>query len=106
MLDSLSLLSSRGGGGGGGGVGSGVICLVLSVKLSSTELSFPSVVFVVSSLTSSRLVSTSSFDVQLQLLVRSFECSVSSKDVFGRGVLLHVSVKVSGYFGWRVLLEV
>ena len=67
MLSSLSLLSSGGGdggGGGGGGVG-GVICLVLSAELSSMELSFPSVVFVVSSSTSSRLVSTSYVDVQL-----------------------------------------
>ena len=102
MLESLSLSSS-----GGGGGGSGVIFLLLSAELSSTELSFLSVVLVViSSSTSSRLVSTSSVDVPLQLFFYSFECSVSSKVVFGRGVLLHVSVKVSGYFDWRVPLEV
>ena len=84
MSESLSLLYSVGGGGGGGGVGGGVICLVLSAEL-SMELSFPSIVFVVSSSTNSRLVSTSSVDVQLQLFVCSSECSVSSKDVFGRG---------------------
>ena len=99
MSDSLSLLSGDGGGGGG------FICLFFSLELSSTKLSFLSVVFVVSSSTSNRLVSTSSVDVQLQLSVRGSECSVSSKAVFGRGVLLHVSVKVSGYFGWRVPLE-
>ena len=80
MSESLSLLS-----GGGGGGGSGVICLFLSVELSSMKLSFPLVVFFVSSSTSNRLVSTSSVDVQLQLFVRSSECSVSSKAVFGRG---------------------
>ena len=85
MLESLSLLSSGGGSGGGGGVGGGVICLVLSAEL-LTELSFPSVVLVVhSSLTSSRLLSTYSIDVLVQLFVRSSECSVSSKAVFCRG---------------------
>ena len=84
MSESLSLLSGGGGGGGGGGCG-GVICLFLSVELLWMKLSFPSVVSVISSLTSSRLVSTSSVDVQLQLFVYSFESSVSSKAVFGRG---------------------
>ena len=99
MSESLSLLSGGGCGGGGGG-GGGVICLFLS-----TKLLFPSVVFVISCSTSSWLVLTSSVDDQLQLLVHSSECSMSSKALFGRGVLLHVSVRVSGYFGWRVLLE-
>ena len=103
MSKSLSLLSGGGGGGGGGG-GDGVICLVLYVEL-SMKLSFLSVVFVISSSTSSLLVSASFVDVQLQLFVRISECSVSSKAVSGRGVLLHVSVKVSGYFSWRVPLE-
>ena len=86
MLESLSLSSSGCGSGGGGGGDSGVICLFLSAELSSTELSFPSVVLVaLSSLTSSRLLSTYSVDVQLQLFVRSSECFVFSKVVFGRG---------------------
>ena len=85
MSESLSLLSSGGGGGGGGGVGGGVIFLVLSTELLSMELSFPSVVFLVSSSTSSRLVLTSSVDVQLQLFVHSSKFSVSTKAVFGRG---------------------
>ena len=85
MSESLSLLSLGGGSGGGGGVGGGVICLVLSTELSSTERSFPSVVFVVSSSTSIRLLSTSSVDVQLQFFVRSSECLMFSKVVFGRG---------------------
>ena len=84
MSESLSLLSLGGGSGGGGGVGGGVICLVIFAELSLTELSFPSFVFVVSSSTNSRLVSTSSVDVQLQLFVCNFECFVSSKAVFGR----------------------
>ena len=84
MSESLSLLSSGGGSGGGGGGGSGVICLLLSVELSSMELLFPSVVFVVSSSTNSRLVSNYFVDVQLQLSVCSFECSMSSKAIFGR----------------------
>ena len=84
MSKSLSLLSGSGGGGGAGG-GGGVICLVLSAELSSMELSFLSVVFVISSSTNSRLVLTSSVDIQLQLFFRSSECSVSSKVVFGRG---------------------
>ena len=84
MSKSLSLLLGGGSGGSGGG-GGGVICLFLSVELLLTKISFPSVVFFVSSLTSSRLVSTSSVDVQLLLSVRSSECSMSSKAVFGRG---------------------
>ena len=84
MSESLSLLSSGGGGGGGGGVGGGVIFLVFSMEL-LTELSFPSVLFVISSSTSNRLMSTLSVDVQLHLFVHSSECYVSSKAVFGRG---------------------
>ena len=45
------------------------------------------------------------FDGPLQLFVDSSRSSMSSKAVFGRGVLLHVLVRVSGYFGWRVPLE-
>ena len=103
MSESLSL-SSLGGGGGGGD--SGLFCLFLCVELLSTELSF-SLVFlvVVSSLTSSRSGLTSPVDVQLQLFVCSSKFSVSSKAVFGRGVLLRVPGKVSGYFSWRVSLE-
>ena len=104
MSKSLSLLSGGGSGGGGGG-GGGVICLFLAAELSSTKLLSPLVVFVISSSTSSRLISTSSVNVQLQLPIHSFECSVSSKVVSGSGMLLHVLVKVSGYFGWRVALE-
>ena len=92
ISESLSLLSGGGGGGGGSG-GGGVIFLFLTAELSSMEISSPSVVFVISSSTSNRLVLTYSFDVQLQLFVCSSECSVSSKAVFSRGVLLHVSVK-------------
>ena len=110
MSDSLSLSSSGGdggGGGGGGGGGSGMFCLSLCAKLLSTEISFPSVVlFVISSPTSSRLGSNSPVDVQLQLFVCRSDCSVFSKYVFGRGVLLHVSVKVGGYFSWKGMLEV
>ena len=99
MSESLSLLlGGGGGGGGGGGEGGGVINLFFSAGLWSTELSSPSIIFVVSSSTSSRLILTSSVDVQLQLPVYISECSVSSKAVFGRGVLLHVSVKVRGFF--------
>ena len=61
MSESLSLSKGRGGGGG-----SGVIGLFVSVKLWSTELSFLSVVLVVtSSLTSGQLVSTSSVNVPM-----------------------------------------
>ena len=106
MSKSLSLLPLGGGNGGGGGVGSGVIGLFVSAELWSTKLLFPLVVLVVdSSSNSSQSMLTSSIDVQLHFFVHSSECSVSSKAVFGRGVLLHVSVKVSGYFCWRVLLE-
>ena len=62
MSDSLSL-SSPGGGGGGG---SGMFCLSLCAELFSIEISFLLVVlFVVSSLTSSRFGLTSPVDVQL-----------------------------------------
>ena len=103
MSDSLSL-SPPGGDGGGGG--NGMFCLSLCAELLSTELSFSSVVlFVISSLTSSRFGSTSPVDVQLQLFVCSSKFFVLSKAVFGRGVLLCVLRKVSGYFCWRVTLE-
>ena len=103
MSESLSLLSGGGSGGAGGG-GGGVIGLFVFMGLWSTKLSF--LLVVDSSLTGSRLMSNFSFDGPLQLFVHNFECFVSSKAVFGRGVLLHVSVKVSGYFSWRVMLEV
>ena len=52
--------------GGGGGGGSGMFCLSCCAELLLMELSFPLVVlFVVSSLTSSRFGSTSPVDVQL-----------------------------------------
>ena len=66
------------------------------------DFSFPSVIlFVIYSPTSSRFGSTSPVDVQLHWFVCRSDCSVFSKAVFGRGVLLHVSGKVSGYFGWK-----
>ena len=106
MSESLSLSTPGGGSGGGGGGGSGMFCLSRCTEMLSTELLFPSVIlFVVSSPTSSRLGSTSPVDVQLQLFVCRSNLSVFSKAVFGRGVLLHVLGKVSGYFGWRGTLE-
>ena len=104
MSKSLSLLL-RGGsdGGGGGDEGGGVIGVFVSAELWSTKLSFPSVVD--SSSTSARLVLISLIDVPLLVFVPNSECSVSSKAVFGRGVLLHVSVRASGYFDGRVLLS-
>ena len=99
--------SPLGGGGGGGGGGSGILYISLCSQLLSMELSFPSVVlFVVSSPTSSRSGSTSPVDVQLQLFVYRSKFSVFSKAVFGNGVLLHVSGKVSGYFYWKGTPEV
>ena len=82
MLESLSLLSGGGDGGGGCG-GGGVTSLFISAGLWSSELLFLSVLD--SSSTGSRLMSTSSVDGPLQLFVRSSECSVSSKAIFGRG---------------------
>ena len=102
MSESLSLSSSGGGGGGGSRM-----FLFLCAELLSIEISFPSVVLVVvSSPISSCSGSTSPVDVQLQLFVCSSKFSIYSKAVFGRGVLLHVSSKVSGCFSWRVMLEV
>ena len=103
----LSLSYSGGGdGGGGGGGGCGMFWLFLCAELLWIELPFLLVVlFVISSPTSSRSGSTSPVDVQLQLFVYRFDCSIFSKAIFGRGVLLHVSGQVSGYFGWRVTLE-
>ena len=88
MSNSLSLSPLGGGGGGdGGGRGSGMFFFSLCVELLSTKISFLSVVFfVISSSTRSRLGSTSPVDVQLQLFVCKFLCSVFSKPVFGRGV--------------------
>ena len=84
MSESLSLLSGGGGGGGmGGGEGGGVIGVFVFVELWSTELLFSSVFD--SSLTCSRLMSTSAIDGSLQLFVCSKECSISSKAVFGGG---------------------
>ena len=98
MYESLSLLSGGGGsGGGGGGEGGGVIGVFISTELWLTKLPFPLVVDSLS--TCSRLMSTSAIDGPLKLFFRSSECSMFSKAVFGRGVLLHVSVRVSGYFG-------
>ena len=85
MSDSLSQSSSGGGGGGGSGGGSGMFCLFLCAELLSTKLSFSSVVlFVASSLTSSRPGSTSPVDVQLQLFVYRSDF-VFFKVAFGRG---------------------
>ena len=104
MSESLPLLSEVGGSGGGGGdEGGGVIGVFMPMKLWLTELSFPSIVD--SSSTCSRLMSTSAINGPLQLFVHSSEWSVSSKALFGRVALLHVLVRASGYFGWRVLLE-
>ena len=67
------------------------------------ELVLPSVVE--SSSTCSRLMLTSTVDGPLQLFVRRFDCLISSKAVFGRGALLHVLVRASGYFRGRMPLE-
>ena len=84
MSESLSLLLGGGSGGGGGGdEGGEVICVFISMKLWSKQLSFPPVVD--SSSTCSRLMSTSAVDGPLQLFVHSSECSISSKAVFGGG---------------------
>ena len=95
MSEPLSL-HSEGGGGGGGDVdeGGGVIGVFISAELWSTKLLFPSVVD--SSSTCSQLMSTSAVDGPLQLFFHSSECPISSKALFGGGVLLHVSVRVSG----------
>ena len=101
MSKSISLLSEVGGGGGGGGGESGgVIDVVIPAKFWSTELPFSPVVE--SSSTCSRLMSTSAVDGPLQLFSHSSEWSVFSKAIFGGGVLLHVSVRASGYSGGRV----
>ena len=105
MSESLSLLSEVGGGGGGGGGESGgVIDVVGPMEFWSTYLELPSVVE--SSSTCSRLMSTLAVDGPLQLCVRRSACSISSKAVLGRGVLLHVSVRASGYSGGRVPPEI
>ena len=62
--------------------------------------------FVISPLTSSWLESNYTVDVQLQLFVYRSDFSVFSKAVFGRGVLLRLWGKVSGYFGWKGTPEV
>ena len=108
MSNSMSISPPGGGdGGGGGGGGSGMFCLSLCAELLLMELSFPSVIFfVISSLTNNRFKSTSPVDVQLHWFVCRSDCSVFSKAVFDRGVLLHVSGKLSGYFGWKGTPEV
>ena len=79
-----------------------MFCLSRCADLLSMELSFSSIIlFVISSPTSSWFGSTSPVDVQLQLFVYKSDYSIFSKVVFGRGVLLHVLGKVSGYFGWK-----
>ena len=84
MSESLSLLSEVGGGGGGGGGESGgVIDVVKPVEFWSMDLELPSVVE--SSSTCSWLMSTSAVDGPLQLGVRRYTCSISSKAVFGGG---------------------
>ena len=104
MSESLSLLSEVGGGGGGGGdEGGGVINVVGPVDFWSTELELPSVVE--SSSNCIQLMSTSAVDGPLQLGVHRSACSISSKSVFTGGVLLHVSVRASGYFEGRLPLE-
>ena len=101
MSESLTLILGGGSGGGGDG-GNGVIFLFLSTEISSTELSFSLVVFL-------------SFPLQptvgwRQLLLSMSNCNYLSaflnvlcppKLYLEGGVLLHVSGKVSGYFGWK-----
>ena len=104
MSESLSLLSEVSGVRGvGGGESGGVVDVVAPAEFWLTELVPPSVV-IYSSMYSG-LLWIYTVDGPLQLFVHSSESSVSSKAVFGRGVLLHVLVIVSGYYGWRVPLE-
>ena len=104
MSESISLLSEVEGGGGGGGGESGVVIEVVEpTKFWSADLELPSVVE--SSSNYSGLMSNSVVDGPLQLGVRRSACSISSKAVFGGGVLLHVLVRASGYSGGRVPLE-
>ena len=101
MSESLSLLLEVGGGGGGsGGESGGVIDVVEPIEFWSTDLELPSVIE--SSSTCSRLMSTSAVDGPLQLCVCRSAGLISSKAVLGGGVLLHVSVRASGYSGGRV----
>ena len=107
MSESLSLLLEGGSSGGGGGdEGGGVIGVFVHVEFYLTEPLFSSVVE--SLLTCSWLMSTSVVDGPLQIFVRKSDWSISSKAVFGGGrggVLLHVLVRASGYFGGRLPLE-
>ena len=101
MSESLSFLSGGGSGGGGGG-GGGVIWLFLFVELSSMELSFSSLFLLRPAVGQCRLLLSMS-NCNYLSAVLNFLCS--PKLYLVGGVLLHVSVKLSGYFGWRVLLE-
>ena len=84
MSESLSLLLEVSGGGGGGGRESGgVIDVVRPAEFWSTKLDLPLVVK--SSSTCSRLMSTSVVDGPLQIFVRRYACSISSKAVLGGG---------------------
>ena len=84
MFESLSLLSEGGGGGGGGGdEGGGVIGVFMPMEFWSMKLPFPLVVESLSMC--SCLMSTSTVDGPLQLFVRSFDCYISSKAIFGGG---------------------
>ena len=87
----------------GGGEGGGVVDVVTPAEFWSTKLEPLSVVD--SSSTYSGLLWISIVDGPLRLCVRRSACSISSKAVLGGGVLLHVSVRASGYFGGRVPLE-
>ena len=87
----------------GGGESGGVVDVVASVKFWSTELVPPMVVD--SSSTYSGLLWISTVDGPLKLCVHSFACSISSKAILGGGALLPMSVRASGYFRGRVLLE-
>ena len=105
MSESLSLLSEVGGVRGvGGGESGGVVDVVTPAEFWSTELVPPSVVD--SSSMYSGLLWISTVDGPLQLCVHRSVCSISSKAILGGGgVLLHVSVRVSGYFRGKVPLE-
>ena len=81
MSESLSLFSGGHDGGGGRREGGGVIGLFFSTGIWLMKLLFPSVVD--SLLTGSWLMSTSAIDVPQQLFFHSYECSMSSKVLFG-----------------------
>ena len=93
-------------GGGGGGV-SGILCVSRCSQLLLTELLFPSIVLFVSS-------SATSGQFGLNLLSMSNCTDASSgstilnfaKLCLEGGVLLHLSGRASGYFGWKGIPEV